>query len=335
MQDRRKERIDRGVKVRADSIYAVSSMKEIIYLLGPALAIILVLLLLPLLIPLYWKKVIIITSIYALLSLSFGFLSNYVGLVNLGSALFVGSGGYLSGLMNAQFGWPLIVTIPIATVIGAFVCTLLLLPSLPLRGIYFAIVSFIYPMIAMKLIAATGSFGGTDGIAGLTILPTNLTTMYIIIIITLAVTFGLSRLVNTAHIGLVFRGVKDNEQAIKASALNLTWYKSVAVFISALVGNFAGAYMAHLYGWVGLSLLSTDFSILPLAASVVGGPGTLYGPLIGSFILVPVSEALREFGTLRIVFYASVMVLFVVFWTEGLINFLKRRYEQFERWVRV
>ncbi|MCL6478866.1 MAG: branched-chain amino acid ABC transporter permease [Peptococcaceae bacterium] len=335
MQERRRERIDRGVKVRADSIYAVSSMKEIMYLLGPRLALVLILLLLPLVIPLYWKKVIIITAIYALLSLSFGFLSNYVGLVNLGSALFVGAGGYLSGLLNAHLGWPLIVTVPVATVTGALFCTLLLLPCLPLRGIYFAIVSFTYPLIAVKLIAAVGAFGGTDGITGLTMLPTSLTTIYTILIITLAVMFGLSRLVDTEDIGLVFRGVKDNEQAIKASALNLTWYKTVAVFISALIGNFAGAYLAHLYGWVGMSLLSTDFSILPLAASVVGGSGTLYGPLIGTFILVPMSEALRQFGTLRIVFYASVMVLFVVFWTEGLMNFLRRRYEQFERWVRV
>ncbi len=74
---------------------------------------------------------------------------------------------------------------------------------------------------------------------------------------------------------------------------------------------------------------------MPIAATVVGGPGTLAGPVIGSFILTPVSEWLRAFGTLRIVFYALLIVLFIVFWSEGLLNYLQRKYHQFEHWVEV
>ena len=335
MQDRRKERIDRGVKVRSDSIYAIGSIKEIGYLVGPRLGLVAAMLLLPLVVPIYWQKVITITAIYALLAISFGFLANYVGLVNLGGALFVGAGGYISGLLNSAYGWPLYLTIPVATIVGAVLCTVIFLPVLPLRGIYFAIVSFVYPLAAVRIIAATGAFGGTDGIAGLDMINSGYGAQYLIILVVLLVTFAMSRLVNAEDIGLIFRGVKDNEQAIKASALNLVWYKGVAVFISALIGSFSGAWLAHLYGWVGMSLMATDFSILPLAATVVGGAGTIYGPLIGTFLLVPISEALRDFGTLRIVFYSVAMVFFVVFWTEGLINYLKRKYEQFERWVRV
>lgn len=335
MAERRKERLDRGIKVRSDSIYAVWSIKEIMYLIGPRLGLVAVLLILPLVVPIYWQKVVTITAIYALLAISFGFLANYVGLVNLGGALFVGAGGYISGLLNSAYGLPLYITIPVATLLGGLLCTLVLLPCLPLRGIYFAIVSFVYPLAAARLIAATGAFGGTDGIAGLDMLSSGYGAQYFILLVVLLVTFGMTRLVNAEDIGLIFRGVKDNEQAIKASALNLTRYKALAVFISAMIGSFAGAWLAHLYGWVGMSLMATDFSILPLAATVVGGTSTIYGPLIGSFLLVPISEALRDFGTLRIVFYSALMVFFVVFWTEGLMNFLKRKYEQFEHWVRV
>lgn len=334
MEERQKERIDRGIKVISDSIYALSSLREITYLAGPRIALIGGMIILPLVLPVYWQRVFMITCIYALLSLSFTFLANYVGLVNLGGALFMGTGGYLSGLLNATYHWPLIFTIPVAVLLGALICTLLLLPCLPLRGIYFAIVSFVYPLIAARLIAATGAFGGTDGITGLDMLPAGLFSRYMVAVTVLVVAFGMSRVVNVSDIGLVFCGVKDNEQAIKASALNLTWYKVQAVFIGAAIGNLAGAYLAHLYGWVGMSLLSSDFSILPLAASVVGGAGTLYGPLLGAFVLVPVSELLRDFGTLRISFYAMAMVMFVVFWTEGVMNYLKRKYHQFERWVR-
>jgi len=335
MQELRKERLDRGVKVRADSIYAVSSLKEIMFLIGPGLLLILGLLVLPLILPPYWQRVLCITGIYVLLSLSFGFLANYVGLVCLGGALFVGVGGYLSGILNSFLGLPAAVSMPVAAVAGAFICTLLLLPTLPLRGVYFAISSFIYPLLAARLIAATGVLGGTDGLAGLEVLSNRLANSYLTVVIILLVLFTLNRLVNYEDIGLVFRGVKDNEQAITASGISITWYKALAVFLGAILGCFSGAFLTHLYGWVGMSLFAIDFSILPLAATVVGGPGIIFGPLLGALILVPISEILRDFGTLRIVFYAIILVFFVVFWTEGLLEFLRRKYEQFERWVRV
>lgn len=335
MRERRKERIDRGVKVRSDTIYAVSSLKEIMFLMGPGIALVVILLILPLLLPPYWQRVLTITGVYALLSVSFGFLANFVGLVNLGGAMFVGVGGYISGILNSYFGFPLILSIPAATLAGSFICTLVLLPCLPLRGVYFAIVSFVYPLVIVMLISATGVFGGTDGIAGLEVLPNIWVSQYIIIIAVLLSVFGISRLVNYMDVGLVLRGIKDNEQAIKASALNITRYKAQAVFIAAAMGCFGGAYLTHIYGWVGMSLFAMDFSILPLAATAVGGSTTIYGPFVGALLLVPVSESLRAFGTLRIVFYSGVLVFCVVFWTEGIVNYMKRKYEQFERWVSV
>ena len=334
MQELRKERLDRGVKVRCDSIYAVSSLKEVMFLVGPGLALVLILLVLPMVVSPYWQRVLSITGIYVLLSIGFGFLANYVGLVCLGGALFVGVGGYLSGIMNSV-GVPMLLSIPIAAFAGAVICTVLLLPCLPLRGVYFAIVSFVYPLLAARLIAATGIFGGTDGIAGLDVLTNRWFNIYLIFFVLLVAIFFMSRLVNYEDLGLVFRGVKDNEQAIIASGINITWYKAQAVFIAALLGCFGGAYLTHLYGWVGMSLFAIDFSILPVAATVVGGSGILYGPLLGTFLLVPISELMRDYGTLRIVFYAVILVFFVVFWTEGILEYLRRKYEQFEHWVRV
>ena len=87
--------------------------------------------------------------------------------------------------------------------------------------------------------------------------------------------------------------------------------------------------------WAGISLFAIDFSILPIAASVIGGSGTLSGPILGSFILIPISELLREFGPFRIVFYALILTGFTVLKTEGLIPYLERKYHQFERWVKV
>lgn len=282
----------------------------------------------------YWQRVITITCIYALLALSFDFLAHFVGLVCLGGAFFVGIGGYMAAILNTSFGLPPLLTIPLATVIGAGVCTLLLLPCLPLRGVYFAIVSLMYPLFAARVIEAFDIFGGTDGILGIDSFSNHWVEQYFVIGVTLLFLFGIRRLVNM-DIGLVFRGVKDNDQAIKASGMDITRIKAMAVFIASAMGCLSGACLVHIYMWSGISQFALDFSILPIAATVIGGGGTLVGPIIGCLILVPISELLRDFGTLRIVFYSIILVGFIVFRSEGIMVYGQRKYHQFERWTKV
>ena len=333
---RRKERIDRGIKVRTEGIYALSSLREIIYLMGPRLLLIVGLLLLPLVLELvpYWKRVVNIMCVYALLALAFDFLANYVGLVCLGGAFFIGMGGYLSAIFNSYLGLPFYLSIPLATILGGVFCTVLLLPCLPLRGVYFAIVTLMYPLLMTRIIEAFDILGGTNGISGIDSFPNQYVEHYAIIIVTLLILFALRRFVNQ-DIGLVLRGVKDNDQSVRASGINITTMKTLAVFVSALIGCFGGAYLVHLYMWAGISLFALDFSIIPIAAVVIGGGGTLVGAVVGSFILVPLSEALRDLGTFRIVIYCAALTGFIVFKSEGIMVYLQRKYHQFERWVKV
>lgn len=334
-EQKRKERIDRGIKVRSDSLYALMSWRELSYLTLPRLVLIAGLLILPFAVPsMYWQRVITIACIYALLAISFDFLAHFLGLVSLGGAFFIGVGGYLSAMLNTSLGWPPILAVPVATIIGALFCTLVLLPCLPLRGVYFAIVTLMYPLFFTRVIEALDILGGTDGIMGVDSFSNVWAERYGMIILVLLFLFCMRRLVNT-DIGLVFRAVKDNDQAVKASGMSITYYKGIAVFLASATGCLGGACLVHIYMWAGMSLFALDFSILPIAATVIGGGGTLVGPVIGSFILVPVSELLREFGTLRIVFYAFILVGFIVFRSEGLMVFGQRKYQQFERWVKV
>ncbi len=331
----RKERIDRGIKVRTDGLYALMSLREIAYLALPRVLLIGGLIVLPLLVPdLYWRRVITITCIYGLLALSFDFLAHYVGLVCLGGAFFVGTGGYLAAIANTSLGLSAWITVPAAALVGGGICTLLLLPCLPLRGVYFAIISLMYPLFAARVIEALDIFGGTDGIMGIDGFPNRFLEQFTPILLLLIVLFGLRRLVNT-DLGLVLRGIKDNDQAIRASGMNVTFFKSVAVFIAASMGCLSGACLVHIYMWSGISLFALDFSILPIAATVIGGSGTLAGPVLGCLILVPISEMLRDFGTLRIVFYALILVAFIVFKSEGLMAWGQRKYQQFERWAQI
>ncbi len=317
-------------------MYAISSWLEISYLVIPRFIFIVGFLLLPIiLIPFpYWQKVVSIICIYALLAIGFDFLANYVGLVSLGGGFYIGVGAYLAALLNTQCGLPLVVTIPAATVLGAILCTALFLPCLPLRGVYFAIVSLMYPLLAARIIEALDIFGGTDGLLGVDGFSSRWVERYLLVISVLVIVFGLRRLV-TEDLGLVFRGVKDNDQAVKASGINITTYKALGVLIASALGCLGGACLAHIYMWAGISQFALDFSIIPIAATVVGGGASLIGPVIGCLILVPISEMLRDFGTLRIAVYAIILTAFIVYKSEGLMNYATRKYEQFERWVEI
>lgn len=334
-QQTRKERIDRGIKVRSDGLYALMSWRELAYLTLPRSILIIGMMMLPILMPdMYWQRVISIVCIYAILALSFDFLAHHVGLVSLGGAFFIGTGGYIAGILNTYYAIPPFFTVPLAAVIGGTVCTVLLLPCLPLKGVYFAIVTLMYPLFMARIIEAFDIFGGTDGMVGIDSFSSPFAEQYFIVCMVLLFLFGIRRFVTT-DMGLIFTAIMDNDQAVKASGINITRYKALAVFIASAMGCMAGACLTHIYMWSGISQFALDFSILPIAATVIGGSGTLVGPVIGCMILVPASEMLRDLGTLRIVFYASILLIFILFRSGGIMEFGQRKYEQFERWTKI
>lgn len=331
--ERRKERIDRGIKARSEDIFALCSWREMLYLSAPRLIPLLAITMLPLFLGIYWQKVLLSVAVFALLAISWDILAQS-GMISLGQALFFGMGSYCAGVLNHYWGWPPLVTLPVATLLGGLICTLFLLPVLRLRGIYFSMVTLIIPLMMVRLVEATKIFGGTEGLSGMTPLPSWWIEIYLILLVLLLVLFGFRRLMDS-DFGLVLKGISDNDRAVINAGININWYKVQVLFISSSIGAFAGAFMTHVYMFVGMPVFALDYSILPIAAAVVGGPGTLAGATLGAFILVPLSELLRGIGGLRIVIYGLFLVVFIVALPEGIFHYVQRKYFQFERWTEV
>ncbi|RLA85764.1 MAG: branched-chain amino acid ABC transporter permease [Deltaproteobacteria bacterium] len=332
----RKERLDRGIKARCEDIFALSSWREILYLLLPRAVPVLGLLVFPLLkgiVGLYWEKVLVITCAIGLLALSWDLMAS-VGLVSLGQALFFGAGAYIAGALNQAFGLSPLITIPIGTLGGALFCTLLLFPVLRLRGVYFAIITLILPLLFARVIETTKILGGTEGMSGLSPLPGIWFELYVPVVALLMALFGFRRLINEDY-GLVLQGIRDNDRAVMSGAINIYKFKAQAVFMAGVAGAFSGAFMTHYYQFVGIPAFAMDYSILPLTCAVLGGVGSFAGPTLGAFILVPLSEVLRAFGTLRVVFYSAFLIICVVGLPEGIFHYIQRKYHQFERLVEV
>jgi branched-chain amino acid transport system permease protein len=329
----RRERIDRGIKARSDDVYALLSWREMTYLVFPRIVPIAGLAIAAFFLPLYWKKVVIQACIFAMLSVSWDFLSS-CGMLSLGQALFFGIGSYVAGGLNHYFQMPVFLTLPIATVAGGVLSTVLLLPVIRLRGIYFAMVTLILPLMLMRMIEATKILGGTEGITSLSPFPD----IWVEVLLSIGgmwfVLFSLRRFISSDY-GLIFVSIRDNDRATMASGINIYSFKAQALFIGSSVCAFCGAFLTHSYMFTGMPVFALDYSILPIAASAIGGIGTLAGSLVGALILVPLSEYLREFSTLRIVFYGLILVICVVALPEGIFHYVSRKYTQIERWVKV
>jgi len=330
---KRRERVDRGIKVRSGDVFALCSWREMLYLAGPRVLPVVAILMLPLVLGIYWQKVLLSVAVFALLAISWDLLAQ-TGMISLGQALFFGMGAYVTGILNHYWGLPPLLTIPVAAVFGGLICTALLLPVLRLRGIYFSMVTLILPLMLVRLVEATRIFGGTEGLTGMTSLPSRWLEIYLIVGAMLAALFGFRRLLGTDY-GLVLKGIRDNDRSVINAGINIYWYKTQALWIASTIGAFAGAFMTHVYMFVGMPVFALDYSILPIAAAVVGGPGSLAGATLGAFILVPLSEVLRGVGGLRIVLYGVFLVVFIVALPEGIFHFIQRKYHQFERWVEV
>lgn len=330
----RKERLDRGIKARCEDIFAIASNREICYLLMPRVLPVVVLLMLPLMsdvIGLYWEKVLMISCIMGLLALSWDLMAS-VGLISLGQSLFFGAGGYITGILNHTFGLPPIMSIPLGTLVGSLFSTILLLPVLRLKGVYFAILTLTLPLLLTRFIETTKIFGGTEGLSALTALPNMAVELYVPSLAMLIFLFAFRRLIIEDY-GIVLQGIRDNDRAVMGGGINIYLFKAQTIFIAGLAGAFAGAFMTHYYQFVGMPAFSMDYSILPLTAAVMGGVGTFAGPVIGAFILVPLTEMLRALGPLRIVFYSVILIICIVGVPEGIFPYLRRKYHQFERKV--
>jgi branched-chain amino acid transport system permease protein len=330
---KRKQRIDRGIKARSGDIFSLCSWREMLYLASPRLIPILGFLILPLVLGAYWQKVLLSVAVFALLAISWDILAQS-GMISLGQALFFGMGAYASGVFNHYWGWHPLVALPFATVMGGVICTVFLLPVLRLRGIYFSMVTLIIPLMLERIIEATKVFGGTEGLSEIARLPSKWLELYLIMGVLMAALFGFRRMMDSDY-GLVLKGIRDNDLSVINAGINIYWFKTQALFISSSIGAFTGAFITHVYEFVGMPAFALEYSILPIAAAVVGGPGNLAGATLGAFILVPLSEILRGTGGLRIIFYGLFLVVFIVALPEGIFHYIQRKYHQFERWVEV
>ena len=311
-------------------------MNRIYLLLAAALVILLTL---PLFLDKYVLGIFIMIFYYAYVGQSWNILTGYTGHISLGHALYIGIGAYTTTYLAQAFG----LTPWIGMLIGGIVAVLFALAlgflsfRFGLRGVYFVILTIAFAEITRLIVSHVEALGSFSGIF-LDFSPSfwnfqfrgNLPYYYISLGFMVASLVAV-RLIEISKVGRFIVAIREDEEAAQALGVNTFKYNMIAIAISAFMTSLAGAFYAnYIYYLHPNTLFGMSLSIELILRPIVGGLGTLFGPVIGSFILTPLSEISRAYFAkgglegLHLILYGVLTILVVLFMPKGIIVYVKR-----------
>jgi branched-chain amino acid transport system permease protein len=275
----------------------------------------------------YILQVLVFANIAAIFGASWDILAGVTGIFSFGQALFFGAAAYMSAALNLFLGIPPFLTIPLGGIFGVAVGLAVAIPSLRLKGPYFAITSLIFPGILAGIIYMYPNItGGEAGIYGLSPISTDIViTYYASLFLMLASIFILLRIANS-NMGLIFRSIRDDEDTAEATGINTTKYKFISFAISGFFAGIAGGFQAHLLMSISPFVFNTFYSFQAILGASLGGIGTIFGSVAGAYLLSFLNESLRGFAQFRVLILAIVMILVFRYLPEGIIRRITRHY---------
>lgn len=279
----------------------------------------------------YVMRIITMTCIFAIFAASWDLLAGYTGQVNFGHALFFGAGAYTSALMSLKLGLSPWATVWAGAAVALFLGFVVGYLCLRLRGSYLSLATLAFPLIALGMLFAFPDFsGGELGISGLRrLVVTPMANYYVASLSMLVIVFGLWALADSKF-GIVLHAIRDDEVAARASGINTMRYKLVVFAIAGAAAGFAGALFAHYLRVAGPSTLELALSFQVVIWGIFGGVATIYGPVAAVFILYPLTEWLgsfRAFGELRLLIFAIIVLLVLLFMPRGLTPWVRDKVE--------
>lgn len=271
----------------------------------------------------YILHIIILSNIYAVFASSWDLISGYTGQVSLGHSLFFGGGAYLAAFLTMWYDVPHYITLIIAGIIMAALSLVVGLPCLRLSGPYLAIATLAFSQAVRSIVLAFPHVTRGDEGMPLRALAFGVTPNYYISLLLMFVLVNAMHFIANYYFRIPFIAIRENEVAAKASGINVTKYRLLSFVLSAFFSGIIGSFYAYYMMAITPEGLSIDTSLMPLTMSIVGGMGTIFGPVLGAYILTFLTELLRVFiYRIRILIYALLTVVFIVVLPGGIFRAL-------------
>jgi branched-chain amino acid transport system permease protein len=266
----------------------------------------------------YWLGVLIVSMYFAILAGAWNLLAGYTGQFSLAPAAFALMGAYATGLLGNNSSLPPLVTIPFAIIATGLIGLALGRVVLRLSGPYLALTTLSFAEIVR--LVASNSINVTRGDLGLPVvgLFTNRIGWYYLFLATLALLVVLLYLLLRSQAGLFLQAIRDDEVAAARSGVDVVFWKTVAFAISSAACGLSGALYAHFAELVTPDLGTVGQTGLVVSMTVIGGMGTLVGPIVGAFLVYLVSEWLRDVGGYQLIVFSALVIVFARFFRSGL-----------------
>jgi branched-chain amino acid transport system permease protein len=272
----------------------------------------------------YWLGVLIVSMYFALLAAGWNLLAGYTGQFSMAPAAFAMIGAYATGLLAYHLKVPPALGIPAAILAAGLTGAILGRIVMRLRGPYLALTTLSFAEI-MRLVIGN-SYGFTRGDLGLNVpglFENRLAWYYLFLGVLVLSQTGLYLLLRS-RAGLFLQAIRDDEVAAASRGVDVVRWKTIAFTLSTAMSGLAGALYAHFSQLASPELGLVAQTGLVICMVVIGGIGSLIGPLVGAFLVYVSSELLREVGGIQLIVFALLVILIARFFREGLWGLARR-----------
>lgn len=283
----------------------------------------------------YLQNIAVLFCINAMLALTLNFIMGYAGIFSLAHAIFFGVGAYATAYIALYGSDSLLICMAASALISALLSMALALPALRVRGEYFVAASMGLQVIGVTIFSEWKSI--TGGLGGMIGIPRPRLFGYvfnddgaflILAVIMLLVVLGLTALLVRGTFGRSLMAIRDSESAAQSYGKHVNAVKTLSVAVSAGLAGVAGSLYAFYMSFINVESFMLETSILLMAMVIIGGTGTLFGPIVGAALLMSLPAALTylpflppsELGTIQQIIYGLAMVLLMMFRPGGLVG---------------
>jgi branched-chain amino acid transport system permease protein len=278
----------------------------------------------------YYRDVLTLTAMYAVLALGLNLVVGQTGLLNLGYVAFYAIGAYTYAILSTRFGLPFWPGLVAGAGSSAFMALLIGLSTLKLRGDYFAIVTLGLGEITRIVLNNSDSItGGPNGISRIGrpslfghVLSTPLEHYYLILVIAIITVFAMNRLM-VSRIGRAWVAIREDEIAAEAMGINTFRLKLLAFVIASAWAGMTGVFFAAKMAFVSPESFTFFESVMILCMVVLGGMGSIPGIILGAFLLITLPEVFRDFADYRMLGFGVALVAMMIFRPQGLLGTAK------------
>ncbi len=259
--------------------------------------------------------------LYGMFAASWDFMSGLTGRESFGHTLFIGVGAYFAGFWTTVYYGDPAAALVLCTLCAGVAALLIGIPTLRLRGPYFALATLASAIVMQRLAIGLWQYtGGEEGLHFITPLVRDRLTFYYIVLAVVVVSTAVLLLLAHSRIGKIARAIRGDEAACQASGINTTRYKILMLLISGMIAGLAGGLYAEYQQAVNPSIFGLPFMISIMTMAYVGGMGSIYGSVIAAFLLTILVESLRPFGEWRLLLHAMTLIMVIFFFRDGLVQ---------------